>query len=349
MSSSNGADDDTDATGGGNGEKEQSSEGSGDAPPLLTRVGVAAVVALVVALLVGVVAPSLTASPSNTLDGGVNNSEYAVDDLAKTEIPAKGEISADVQGAGTVVFDEGHANGYDREEIQPLVEAFLRAGYEVVFASDNDLESVLSDAEAYVIVEPNAEFDAEDRAAIRNFTADGGRVALFGEPNRVSVSSGVSGVQVSIDRTTGNRLLAEYGLAFRTDYVYNQQTNDGGFKNPIAEPVGPASDAGDRVPVYTAAHVAQLDQRGEVVLRAPAGSRTSASDVTGRFPLAVRSGNLLAVGDTSLLEVGRYNVADNEEFLGFVVRYLLSSERAQPTPTPTATPTATPTGNETVG
>lgn len=297
-------------------------------PPLAVRIGITAVVALVVAFGVGVV-PALTAGPSGAEPVELNNSEYAVDELAITDMEATGTIDADASGSGTVVFDRDHANGYNREDVQPMVEAFREAGYDVEFQEDDDLASALEDAVAYVVIDAGTEFDREEIAAVRNFTDDGGRLAVFGEPNRLSVSSGGFGsVQVSTERTRGDRLISEYGLTFRTSYVYNQRQNDGGFKNPVSTPVGPASDTGSDVPVYTAARVVSLNGAGEPILRLPEGSRTSADDTEGRFPVAYERGNLIAVGDTDLLRVDRYNVGDTEQFLAYVVEFLLSGDRA---------------------
>ncbi|MFB6193961.1 MAG: Gldg family protein, partial [Halobaculum sp.] len=277
---------------------------------------------------VGVV-PALTATQSGAEPVELNNSEYAVDRIGQTAIPATGSINVSSEGEGTVVFDQSHANGYNREDIQPLVEALRRAGYDVRFHGRDDLAPLLEDAVAYVVIDAGTSFDREEIAAVRNFTEDGGRVAVFGEPNQVSVSAtGLGGVQVTTERTRGDRLLSAYGLTFRTSYVYNQRINDGGFKNPITSPVGPAGDAGSRVPVYTATRVVSLDGEGQPILRLPEGSRTSGGDASGQFPVAYQDGNVLAVGDTDLLGVGRYNVADTEQFLAYVVEFLLSSDRA---------------------
>lgn len=302
---------------------------AGDSPPpLWARLGVTLVVAAVVAGAVGGL-PALGSDPvEGTEPVALNNTEYATDDLAVTEIPASGRITPDVEGEGTVVVDDAHVNEFDRRSIQPLVEAFVRAGYNVTFYSGSDLDERLENAAAYVVFDPGGEFSDGEIDAVRNFTDDGGRVLLFSEPSQVVVSStGFGGAQLSVDTGGGERLARAYGLSFKTSYVSNQERNDGGYKNPIATPVGPAAESGEAVTLYTATRVVSLAGESETLLRLPPGSASSGDDDTGPFPVGVRSGNLVAVGDTTFLGVGRYNVADNEAFLAYLIEWVLSSER----------------------
>lgn len=326
-----------------------------DNPSRLTRLVVFALTAGLVAVAIGVV-PGLLAQPptsSGTDPAELNNSEYSVDDIAVTAVPARGGIDPDVSGSGTVVIDQAHANDFDRAKIQPLYEAFVRAGYEVVFHGRGDLGPVLEDADAYVVIDPGAEFDEADTEAIREFTDTGGRVLVLAEPNTVSVETGFRGASVVERRSRVAQIGEAYNLSFRTSYIYNQQTNDGNYKHPMASPVGDAAgEAGENVVLFTAARVVSL-RGGETILRYPQGSRSSGGDRTGRFPAAVRKGNLIAVGDSSFVGTGEYNVADNEQFISYLIEFLLSGERTTETATPTAAPTetatatATPTATET--
>lgn len=346
-SSGDGADGTTDATAG-------SSTATG--PSVAARLTVFLLAAGLVAVGIGVV-PGLLAqpsAPSGTDPAELNNSEYDVAELAVTAIPATGGIDPDVSGSGTVVIDQAHANDFDQAKVQPLYEAFTRAGYQVVFHGRGDLGPVLEDADAYVVIDPGAEFDEEDTTAMREFTDTGGRVLVLAEPNTVTVQTGFRGASVVERRSRVAQIGEAYNLSFRTSYVYNQRENDGNYKHPMASPVGDAAgEAGENVVLFTAARVVSL-RGGETILRYPQGSRSSGGDRTGRFPAAVRTGNLIAVGDSSFVGTGEYNVADNEQFIAYLIEFLLSDERTTETPTPTetagtatptetATPTATPT------
>lgn len=300
------------------------SDDGGDFLRLIVGLTVMVIVAVIGAVALAP-APAQAPPAPNAVD--IDTSEYAVEDVTVKELPAEGEIEPTVTGNGIVVFDDAHLNEFDRSEIEPLVRAFVRAGYEVRFHEGGDLEGALADADAYVVIDPDEAFDEEEREVVTSFTDEGGRLAVFGEPTRITVRSGFGGVTVARDVREGDALVGEYGLDFSSSYVYNQLENDGGFKNPIAEPTGPAASAGDQVPVYTAAEVVQVQDEGQVVLEFPAESRLAETDRPGEYAVAVRSGNLLAVGDATMLRSDRYNVADNEAFLGYVVDFLVSGDR----------------------
>jgi hypothetical protein len=339
------SDDESSAGDGADGTAEATADSTARGPSRLARLVVFLLAAGLVAVGIGVVPGLLTQppAPSGTDPAELNNSEYDVAELAVTAIPATGGIDPDVSGSGTVVIDQAHANDFDRAKVQPLYEAFVRAGYEVVFHGRGDLGPVLDDADAYVVIDPGAEFDEEDTEAMREFTDTGGRVLVLAEPNTVSVQSGLRGAQVVERRSRVAEIGEAYNLSFRTSYIYNQQENDGNYKHPMASPVGDAAgEAGENVVLFTAARVVSL-RGGETILRYPQGSRSSGGDRTGRFPAAVRKGNLIAVGDSSFVGTGEYNVADNEQFISYLIEFLLSGERTAETATPTATATETAT------
>src|SRR6056297_1307316 len=103
--------------------------GSGDGG-WAARVALLVAVAVVVAFVLGAIPGLLVAGGDES--AALNNSEYDVDDLSTSGIPATGEIAVAGGGEGTVVIDRSHANRFTRTEITPLYEALSRAGYEVV-------------------------------------------------------------------------------------------------------------------------------------------------------------------------------------------------------------------------
>ncbi|WP_435062558.1 DUF4350 domain-containing protein [Halobaculum sp. EA56] len=312
-------------------------------------------VAVAVAFVLGGI-PGLIAS-SGPEPAQLNNSEYPVSELGVTQIPAEGDVEADVSGSGTVVIDRSHANRFSRADIEPLYRTLTRAGYEVEFHDRGALGPALSDADAFVVIDPGSPYDETDADALRSFTEDGGRLLVLGEPNRVRVTAGLGGVSTTQQVSELSNLGAEFGLSFSTGYVYHQSANDGNYKRPLASPVGDAEGVGDEVALYTAATVRPLDD-GEVVLRLDRGGRLSSQDRTARYPVAVRTEGVLAVGDKTFLRADRYNVADNEDFVAYLVEFLTGGERAGGdidggtgdgggTETATATPTGTPNGTAT--
>ena len=337
------------------------------------RIVVLVAAALAVAFVLGGVPGLLVAGGDEP--ARLNTSEYDPADLSTQRIPANGEVSvAGGDGDGTVVIDRSHANRFSRTQIDALYAALSRAGYEVVLYDRGDLESALATASAFVVIDPGIEYDDADTAALRSFTADGGRLLVLGEPNRVVVSGGLGGVTTSQRHSHLANLAAEFDLDFSTGYVYHQSAHDGYYKNPLAESVGDASGSGTDVALYTAATVRSTGG-GDPVLRMRPDGRLSGSDGVDQYPVAVRDDNVLAVGDASFVAPGRYNVGDNERFLSYVVAFLAGGEQPDPdgfdgddggdgdgartpdgpsptdpdgtptgTPTPDGTPTETPAG-----
>ncbi|MFC7096798.1 DUF4350 domain-containing protein [Halobaculum marinum] len=335
-----------------------------------TRIALLLTVAVAVAVVLGAIPGALVAGGDES--PALNTSEYDTADLDTEQIPATGDIAVDGDADGTVVIDRSHANRFDRTQLRPLYEALSRAGYEVVVHDRGDLAPVLANASAFVVIDPGTPYGDEDTDAIRSFTDGGGRLLVLAEPNRVVVSGGLGGVTTSQRRSDLSNLAAEFDVSVSVGYVYHQSAHDGYYKNPLATPVGDADASGTDVALYTAASVRSTGD-GEVVLRTPTGARRSGTDEVEAYPLAVRDGNALVVGDASFVAPGRYNVADNEGFLSYVVAFLAEGERPAATdgrdadgggaggdsdgptpdgpgaddPTETPTPTPTPSGTPT--
>ncbi|GAB3327216.1 hypothetical protein EI982_15530 [Haloplanus rallus] len=313
-----------------------------------------AVLLLTVAVVVAVasVGPTLLSSD----DGGdetLQNPEYAPESVAPDPLPATGTI--DVSGAdpttnGTVLIDRGHANRFSRADIEPLVDALIRQGFTVEFYSDGDLASRLEDADVFLVIDPGSEYLPGDVDDVRQFTGNGGHLVMVGEPDRTAISSSLLGTSIQNQESRLTTLASAYGMSVDTQYLYNQEHADGTFKHIVARPTGGGGvDGVERVTMYTAASV--TTQRGTVLLRSAPNTHKSGSDeVTGEYPVAVRTENTVLLGDKTFLRGDRFNVADNEAFIAYLVEFMLDGDH-QPAGgtegdtgrTPTATPTATPT------
>lgn len=294
---------------------------------LARKAAVVVVTAIVVAGLAAGVSV-LTAPPPPSPPAELDNSEYAVEDVAVTPVPATGEIQPDASTAGTVVIDDAHANRIQDSELTPFIRGLQRAGFAVEFYEGGSLRATLSNASAFVVVSPGFDYTESEVAAMREFTDDGGRVLLFAEPNRITVSGGLA-PSITEQQAHVQRIASAYGLSVSPSFVYHQEDNDGNYKRVVAEPVNDAADAGDAVVVDTAAYIVPTG-RATVLLRTPQGTRTSGTDDAGQYAVAVRSGNLVAVTDASLLAPEEYNVADNEAFLASLIEFLAGADRAAP-------------------
>lgn len=338
-----------------------------DAEFLLSRAAVTVLVAVVVVVAATLLVPGPTAEPSTPVDDEEMSLPEFEASTGMTKLPAEGEVSVDSvdSDGGVVVIDNSHGNRLARVDYAPIVEALVDLNYTVRFSDETDLSEALRDADAFVVADPGFPYPREDVAAIRNFTDRGGHLLVLAEPTRRRVSTGLAGTSVVGVPSFVDNVVHEYNASVDARYLYNQRRNDGNFKNVLGRRAEGARIGADRTAFYTAA---PIDARtGRTLIFAANGTHLSETDSPGTYALAVRDGNFVAVGDTSFLRFQHYNVAGNERFIAYLVRFLASGEGAvseappetepepeqTPTPTPVATtatvpngtPTATPTGD----
>jgi hypothetical protein len=219
------------------------------------------------------------------------------------------------------------ASRAEQEQIRPLVLALVEAGHQVTFANDDELETALADADAYVRIDPGNELSEEQVEEVRELTDQGGRVLMMAEPNRKSISASLLTVSIVTTRTEMTNLGREYGVVFGNRYLYDTSgASDGNYRHIIARPTAAGPSGTDTIAMYTAAAVQY--RQGTPVLRTPETTRRSDDNVARSWSVAVRTGggNVLAVGDKTFLESGRHNVAGNERFVSYLAEFLISGE-----------------------
>jgi len=322
------------------------------------------VLVLTVVVVVAVAAGGPALVQDETDEETLENPEYDPDTVAPEPVAATGTVDADpdpdADETGTVVIDRGHSNRFTRADIAPLVDALVREGYAVEFYTDGDLATALEDADAFLVIDPGSEYLTGDVDDVRQFTGNGGRLVMVGEPDRTAITTGLLGSSIQTQESRLTTLGSRYGMSVDTEYLYNQENADGTFKHVLARPTDEGADDLDGVEdvaMYTAAAVTARD--GTVLLRtAPETHKSGSDEVTGEYPVVVERNNALLLGDKTFLRSDRHRVADNERLVAYVAEFMIEGDyRAPPdedgesgangTPTPTATPTPTPTSNDT--
>jgi hypothetical protein len=209
-----------------------------------------------------------------------------------------------------------------------MVEELTSIGYGVRFyEGDQTLDQELSNVNAFVVIDPAEEYEPNEITTIKTFTDEGGHLLLVGEPNRKRISGGFFGVSITDQESALTSLAGSYDMSLGTAYLYNLETNGGNYKHVTARPT-PESDLElDGVTMYTAAAV--HSRGGTVLLRAPDNTHEAGLDGSARFPVAIHKerDNVVLLGDSSFLRDDRFNVGDNEEFVAFLVEFLVSGER----------------------
>ena len=308
------------------------------------------VAAIVVVAAVGVSLGGSSSTPANT-----TFEAFDTDDAVSDPLPRGGSVDPDPSiGTGDVVLvDDSNGNRFTRADIGPLTEGIGRSGARVQFHETGEFEDALTTADALVVVDPATAYSESEIDAIDAFVDDGGRLLILAEPTRTSISGGLLGTQLTAQESELTGLGSRFDVQFDTRYVYDQTQNDGTYQQVVAEPSGDGalSESGtarlgaDAEIAFSVASEVQSTGDGEPVLVSGETARTAGTDDPRRHTLAVRDGNVLAVGDTSFATAGRYDVGDNEAFLTGIVEFLVGADEAGASSTTEAVTNATTGGS----
>jgi hypothetical protein len=310
------------------------------------RVGTLVVVAAVVVAIAAVV-PFVLPSGGQSPGDPVATPEYDPATIGVTPVPAQGAPEPAADGEGEVIIiDEAHDNDLDRAEIAPLVKAVVATGGEVRFHDDGSLNETLKRADAFVVIDPGDEYSGDEIRALQSFTDAGGRLVILGEPDRRRVTGGLLTTTVTTESSRLSALASSYGISIGTGYLSNVEANDGNHKHVAIEAGPSAGDLRpDRAAMYTAAPVSA--PTGQVLLQTAPGTVEYATEQEGQFPVMVRTGNVIVVGDSSFARTERVSVGDNEVVLAHLVDFLVENGRVKPIDSATdgAGSSETPAGN----
>lgn len=292
------------------------------------RLALAGVVALLVVL--GAVLLATLSGPGATVAEGPDHPEYGADRIAPDRVDAGGEIDPDGD-VGVVLFDQTNDNRFEREDVAPLTRAITRAGGEIRFTPEGgNLGPHLEEADVLVVVDPGREYAEPQVRAIQQFVDDGGRLLVFGEPNRMAVSGTGLQAQLTMQRSMLTTLGSAFDISFGSAYLYDMAHNDGNFKAILADSAGGDStvDGVDRVTMYTATSVEA--EGGSVLLRTGETAERSENGPQRAYPVAVRTAgeSVIAVGDTTFLSEPYYSVADNDAFIERLIEFMAGADRS---------------------
>lgn len=292
-----------------------------------------------VAGLVVIIAGALPVlvSPTSPDSENVNYSEFDPDNIVSEPLAASGTIDPDgglAEANGEVVIDASASNRFERADIQPMIVAINSVGYDATVDDSVDFDEKLDDAEALVIIDPGSEYTTRQLNDIEEFLDNGGRVVVLGEPNRVNLRVSLFGSSIQTTESDLTSFENRFNLQFNTEYVYDQDRNDGNFRRPIVSPhedgkISPSNtlDDADNIVMYTPTEVRSTSD-GEPVLVTSSSAKQSGQDSEASRTVAVRDGNLLAIGDSSFIGAERKNVGDNDVFLAAIIEFLISEEQS---------------------
>ncbi|WP_262179923.1 hypothetical protein [Haloarcula laminariae] len=286
---------------------------------------------LVLAVVVGSLAYGVggqSAPATNDADASAFNTGDSV-----AEVPDEsGELtmSEDAEGQ-VVVIDTTYSSSVTPETVTPMANTLTENGAEVRFSSGGSgfgLNSTLSEADAYILIGASRTIPESDIAGMQAFTDAGGRVVLLNEPQGGSTVS-LGGLLGSAAAGSPNPLLPltnEYGLSYDNGYLYNMGDNSNNYRNVYATPSGDSSltEGVDRVVLHESVGV----NGGQAALTATEGTTQSTTRRSETYPVLTRTGNLVAVGDSSIMDQEWLYRADNEVLVGNLLDFLVSGDKS---------------------
>ncbi|MDX1747074.1 MAG: hypothetical protein R3324_14145, partial [Halobacteriales archaeon] len=206
--------------------------------------------------------------------------------------------------------------------------AIQAAGWRVeILGPGDDFEAGLKRADALVIIDPGISYADHEIDRIETFVATGGRLLLVGEPAQARLQS-LGFFQAIVPQTPFlDPVASRFGISFSESHLFNMERNAGNYLHIYgdAASASPLVRGVDRTTMYTATTVHAVN--ATPLLRASEGTRRDRTDTAGEYPLAVVTGNVVAVGDATWLLRGNYQVTDNDVFLENIVGFLTSADR----------------------
>lgn len=276
-------------------------------------------------LIAAAVAPTFLV-PEQRIGPAPSHPEWQADSLTSEKLEAQGIARANGT-VGTVVFDQLHSNRFAPEDVESLTSAITRAGGDVQFTGTlGDLASDLEEADVFVVVDPATPYTAEEVETVQEFVEDGGKLVMFGEPNRKAIQSTGFSAVIAEQRSRLTALASSFGVVFSKQYVYDMRRNDGSFKSPIVGPVARTNnslvDGVDQVAMYTPTTIAM--EEGDVLLRTSPSAESGTRDAKRGFPVAgvTANGAVLAVGDSTFLSNDVSAVGDNDVFITRIIEFM---------------------------
>lgn len=241
------------------------------------------------------------------------------------------------QHKGRVVIDLGHNNNLQLNDLVPLHDRLETRGVVVEsFEGDSDssLKTELRGATALVVAAPSSKYTSEEKAVIKAFVADGGRLLLVADPTRpvpipeeeinlFTLSFPTSSIPVI------NSLANLFGVVYFNDYLYNIVANEGNYRNirfVDLNRTSPLTSDLEAV-VFFSSH--SLQGSGTPLIT---GDENTLSPVRrGETGLTVAmlaaDEQVLALGDINFLTPSYHTVADNDRFLNHIADWLAGAKR----------------------
>jgi hypothetical protein len=320
---------------------------------LIVLVAVTGIVSLAA---VGTTGEEPSQPDGQTIDGQ-SPAQFQPESVEPALVSEGGEITVEeTSESKRILVDTSHTNQFSPGDFEPLTEALFEAGHTIAVSGDRTTgdsqfdtttgyNATLEKYDAVIIIQPTTRFTATELAAVRNYTAGGGRVLVMGEPSQTQVGTFAS-TRVSFG---ADNLTAQYGVHVGSETIYNldESATDNNFKSILASSTsdGELTAGVDTVSFDSAGYInVREDSDAEVLVRADEGATTLQTRQTARYPVVVRNGNAAFVADSSFIEQSELTDVDNDVFISNLLNFLVDGERPDLVDDETRTDGVTRTG-----
>lgn len=309
---------------------------------------------LVIALIVGiafVVPLALGGSGGGGSDASLYDDDVPghmqPDSVNAPSAEESGEIQLEADAEDKqILVDTRHANRFERDDLDPLVNALVRNGHTVDFTASSNgdggfgggsYNSTLQEYDAVLIVHPTESFSDSEVSGLKAYADGGGRVVVLGEPTQIETTGSGLLAQSTRVRSEVNDLTHEFGIHVGSEQLYNMddESTDNYYKSIYAAPSadGELTEGVDTVDLDTSTYVVTLDDSdAETVLTAADGTKTYSTRKEGTYDIAARNGNVAVVGDSSFLTTSEVYDVDNEQFVSNLLEFLVTGDKDDDVP-----------------
>jgi hypothetical protein len=275
---------------------------------------------------------------------------YETDELLTTPFENDSTVRApNTSERKTVIVDLSHGNAIRKNEMQPLIGALVRGGHDVrvysgnggsqsgsgAAASTSGMNDTLGSADALVIANPGRGYSTSERKGIEAFADAGGRVVVLADPaGQAGPQSSGMGIPVGASSDSPSSaglptdIDTQFGFSFGTGHLFDLGDNANNYKSIYGTPNSSGSlTAGvDRIVMREAAPIAT--DAGATSVIESSTARLSSTRRADQYTVVARTGNVTAVGDTSLVKPAAISAADNGQFVSNLAEFLVSGDKA---------------------
>jgi hypothetical protein len=239
------------------------------------------------------------------------------------------------------LLDLQHQNLYSISEIDPLIRFIESYGGSIQITSEQtNLESSLKSADVYISIAPILRFNQLEITQITEFVKRGGKLVVFADPTRSSsmavlpATSDTGGGAAPNTMLSGtddaNLLLEPFDISFADDYLYNMTQNEGNFRNVIlTDFAGDSLTTGINQLTIYGGH--SVHSSGKQLAKTGKNTYSSTGEKDETYSLVdlakYGTGDVLAIGDVSLVTSQYVRSSDNQVFAQNLAKYMTESPR----------------------